>query len=479
MEIYIHSVDGSQPPILLTQHPAADHSPAWSPQGRKIAFISSRSGEEDVWLADLDQVENRFQNISRNRDTLEAHPSWSRDGRYLTWASAMPDGLQQIQMWDMEHPDDRARPVNSGDWSVWGPDGDAIIASLRTPNQDYLTSYDLRDTRLAMPIIALSGAVAGLSWGDVNLQEIPSSLFLPDAGVTLTPVWSPVLSSGEILPGNRYQIVPLEGVEAPFPMLHDRADESFNALRSRVSRDAGWDFLATLEQAYLPLTSPLAQGMVEDWLYTGRAFRFHTAPISADWVAVIREDFGSQTYWRVFVRTRFQDGTQGMPMTSQPWDFLARHSGDPWAYEQGGMREEIPAGYWLDFTRLAAAYGWGRQPALSTWRSAYSAARFNEYILAEGLDWFSAMLEIYPREALNTTTPVYSPTPSFTPTRTPTASRTLTRTPFPTRTPTLSPTPRPTRTPRPTNTPWPTVTPKSSNTPRWSPTPTPMPSLPV
>ena len=150
---------------------------------------------------------------------------------------------------------------------------------------------------------------------------------------------------------------------------------------------------------------------MEDWLYTGRAFRFNTAPMNAGWLLVVREDFGAQTYWRVYLRARFQDGTQGAPLKDLPWDLAARLSGDPLAYEQGGrLATAIPHGYWVDFTRLAAALGWERLPSLSTWRVAYSGVRYDEFVLREGRDWMSAMLELYPKTALDTPTPVSSPT---------------------------------------------------------------------
>ena len=81
LEIFIRPLDQAQPPIRLTDDPAADHSPAWSPQGRVLAFISTRSGDSEVWLADLDQVEDRFTNLSRDARSVEAHPSWSAGWR--------------------------------------------------------------------------------------------------------------------------------------------------------------------------------------------------------------------------------------------------------------------------------------------------------------------------------------------------------------------------------------------------------------
>jgi TolB protein len=114
---------------------------------------------------------------------------------------------------------------------------------------------------------------------------------------------------------------------------------------------------------------------------------------------VVREDFGDRTYWRIFIKTRYQDGSQGKPMTQVPWNFNARFTGSTTAYEEGGAPENaIPAGYWIDFTALAIEYGWERQPALLNWRSYYQGARFNVFAITSGLDWEAAMLQIYPPE---------------------------------------------------------------------------------
>jgi TolB protein len=469
LELFIRPVDDSEAPIRLTFDPGADYSPAWSPKGRQIAFISTRSGQSEVWLADLDKVEDRYQNLSKNTNAIESHPIWSPDGRWLAWASTVTDNLQNLYIWDTTRPANRPRLVSGGDWAAFSPRGDAIMASLLTPNQAYLSGYSIMNTSLVLPMLPLEGNIAGITWGKVNLLDPLPARFEKAARFTPTPLWTPVIIPGADMPGGRQHLIPLEGVEAPNPMLQDRVDESFNALRKGVALEAGWDFLSTLEDAYIPLSARLGPGLSEDWLYTGRAFRFSTAPVNAGWVMILREDFGPQTYWRIFLRTRFQDGTQGAPLKNLPWNLSARHSGDPQSYEQGGAYERIiPSGYWVDFTQLAAAYGWQRQPALSTWRLAYSATRFNEFILSDGLDWLGAMEEIYPRAALDTPTPVPSPSITPIPSLTPTITLTPTATRWLSPTPSNSPTPRPTRTPRTT----PTSTPSETSLPTTTPSPT-------
>ena len=34
----------------LTRHPADDYGPIWSPDGRQIAFVSNRSGKDQIWV---------------------------------------------------------------------------------------------------------------------------------------------------------------------------------------------------------------------------------------------------------------------------------------------------------------------------------------------------------------------------------------------------------------------------------------------
>ena len=261
------------------------------------------------------------------------------------------------------------------------------------------------------------------------------------AEITPTPLYDPTITPFTIGPTDRKNVVLLNDVTAPYPYLLDSVEKSFQALRQKVASETGWDFLASLENAYLPLEGSSPPGLGEDWLYTGRSIAVNTAPLNASWMVIVREDFGIQTYWRVYLRTRFQDGSQGAPLNKLVWNLQARYSGDPQYYEQGGsLSTAVPDGYWVDFTDLAASYGWERLPALLNWRTFYPGIRFNQFVLKDGLDWQSAMLEIYPKEILITPTPVLPRT--ATPTRTPIwmAPRTATPTQTPTVTPTLHPT---------------------------------------
>ena len=467
LEILIQPVTGAGEPVRLTNQASADHSPAWSPNGRIIAFVSDRSGESEIWLADLDKAESeRYQNLSRNPAGQDYHPAWSPDGQQLAW-SGEQEGFHNLYLWEAENP---AQPlkqvVGSGDWPVYSPDGALLLSLVLAPNHTYLSAYPLQSAGVILPPLQLPGYVQGVAWGKSALDLPLREPYKQASLLTATPLYQVRLTAAATEQGGRYQLVDLEDIEAPFPQLHDQVDEAFQALRTRLAQESGWDLLAALENAFVPLTSPLDPGMGEDWLYTGRAFAFTSSPINAGWLAVVREDFGSQTYWRVYMRARFQDGSAGIPMHYRPWDLGARYKGDATIYEQGGKQlETVLPGYWIDVTQRALAYGWQRLPALSTWRASYPAARFNEFYLSDGLNWQSAMLELYPPDLLLPPPPVVPETP--TPARTSRWYRSPTPTPTSTLRPTFTPvipTPAVTLTPRPalpTSTPRPTATSES------------------
>ncbi len=470
LELYIQQAAPGSDPIQLTNNLAADHSPAWSPSGRIIAFVSTRGGREQIWLADLDQRgEDRFSSLRHMNEVSAAHPAWSADGRYLLWAAVMEDGFHKIIRWDSQSPGLNPIALGSGDYPALSHDGSILYTTIETPNKTYLTGYLLDQPDLIwMPMLPMPDFVEDLAWAN-----LPDNLLLPNVAMPEpTPLWFSNMNLNEEVPGGRWELVEIAGVEAPSPFLHDRVDESFVALKTKLAELTGWDLLSSLENAFVPLTSPLFPDMENDWLYTGRAFAVNPLPINAGWMAVVRQDFGQETHWRIYLRARFQDGTQGRPLHNLPWDFDARYRAEPGPYEQGGeISSSALPGYWVDMTELAMAFGWQRLPALARWRSVYSDARFNQFVRTDGLDWETAMLELYPQDVVLSPTPIPTYTPTPTPSDTPTVSLTPTISQTPTFTPSATAPPAGWKSPTPSKTPSPTVTITPTHT--YWPTPTP------
>src|SRR6187455_2192730 len=67
-------------------------TPAWSPDGRKLAFVSERDGNAEIYVMNADGSEQ--ENLTR-QPSSDSHPSWSRDGRKLAFVSRR-DGNAEI-----------------------------------------------------------------------------------------------------------------------------------------------------------------------------------------------------------------------------------------------------------------------------------------------------------------------------------------------------------------------------------------------
>jgi Tol biopolymer transport system component len=66
----------------LTQHPARDEDPVWSPDGRRIAFVSDLEGDRKVYVIYLDAS---AQILVSPVPIEEGSPRWSPDGQWIAY----------------------------------------------------------------------------------------------------------------------------------------------------------------------------------------------------------------------------------------------------------------------------------------------------------------------------------------------------------------------------------------------------------
>jgi Tol biopolymer transport system component len=130
-DIWIVGVDGSGL-VQLTTDPANDRYPNWS-AGGKIAFTSNRGGNEDIWVLDVDQALRRGDDAAAVNLTQapkrDRYAIWSPDGRRLTF-NTNRDGDFEVYVMnaDGSQPRNLSRsPESTEGLADWSPDARRLV----------------------------------------------------------------------------------------------------------------------------------------------------------------------------------------------------------------------------------------------------------------------------------------------------------------------------------------------------------------
>jgi Tol biopolymer transport system component len=93
IDVWIMSADGSTP-RRLTSNTARDGSPSWSPDGTRIAFDSDRSGNFDVWTVDLNGADAR--RLTSN-SAFDGFPEWTRPAPAFAAGAAVTTMIARVR----------------------------------------------------------------------------------------------------------------------------------------------------------------------------------------------------------------------------------------------------------------------------------------------------------------------------------------------------------------------------------------------
>ncbi|HXS81894.1 MAG TPA: S9 family peptidase [Methylomirabilota bacterium] len=174
----------------LTFGPKSNTSPAWSPDGSRLAFLSERGEKRQVWM--LDMHGGDAEKLTANEEGVSAF-AWSPDGQSVAFVASEPkdDARKERdrRYGDLERDGDRGfanlwvhglgaskgKRLTKGDWAVgdfsWSPDGERVAFDHQADD-----------------------ALAVDSTKDISVVEVASGKVTPLVtwrGPDGHPVWSP------------------------------------------------------------------------------------------------------------------------------------------------------------------------------------------------------------------------------------------------------------------------------------------------
>lgn len=156
MDIWLAAVDNQLGRVhqKVINSTKVDIFPTFSPDGSTFAFVSSRSGSMELWLADLDgsnarQLTSFASEVSR--------PIWSPDGNSIA-LSVLENGV--FDLWIVSPKEERARRLTkTPDNEIatgWRPDNSAIVFDSDADSALSINEIDMRSQQTAVLLMNAS-----------------------------------------------------------------------------------------------------------------------------------------------------------------------------------------------------------------------------------------------------------------------------------------------------------------------------------
>ena len=115
-DIYTMPIEGGTP-TRIAEGLAFEHQPRFSPDGKRIAFVSDAGGGDNIWLMNRDGSDRR--QLSKEDFRLLNQPSWSPDGQFIVAKKHFTTG----------------RSLGTGEVWMYHVSGGAGVPLVKKPNE--------------------------------------------------------------------------------------------------------------------------------------------------------------------------------------------------------------------------------------------------------------------------------------------------------------------------------------------------------
>ncbi|MBS0635015.1 MAG: Tol-Pal system protein TolB [Verrucomicrobia bacterium] len=161
-DIFLQPLKGGQdvkPRQIFTAKASANASPAFSPDGKRIAFVSNKDGSPKIYVMKIPPEGTKLKDIALDLITKRCRensaPSWSPDGKKIVYCARNSSPERQIWVFDVETKTERQLTQGSADKEnpVWAQDSlhilfnakdshgtDIYMINLNQPNAVKITS---------------------------------------------------------------------------------------------------------------------------------------------------------------------------------------------------------------------------------------------------------------------------------------------------------------------------------------------------
>jgi len=159
-DIYSMDADGGGQ-TRLTESPAEDYSPAWSPDLTRLAFVSTRDGNAEIYLMNADGT---GQTRLTNNTAGDLAPAWTANGSQIGFVSNR-DGNDEIYLMNPDGSNQTNLTQNQADDSSFSfsPQENLLVFSSNREDSDF-DIYRLNSEGGAVRLTTSAGADINPTW---------------------------------------------------------------------------------------------------------------------------------------------------------------------------------------------------------------------------------------------------------------------------------------------------------------------------